>query len=131
MLFAVDSTQPAPSMPLSPDTATVIKFGVPGLLVGAVLTVLIGIKSELLVPKDTAEKMAQAAVVTAKAQICVGQFSNGPNLHERLKEFKRLNFIQRDDFIEQGGWDRMPGEEKASSEVNRACGDRIAELAAP
>src|SRR6187431_129119 len=113
---------------MTPETATIVKHGAAGLFVGVVLTLLIGINGGLLVLKHTAQKMVTAAVVATKVEICVVQFTKSRNFPERLKEFKALNFIQRDEFIEKGGWDRMPGEEIPNNEVNRACGDRIAAL---
>ena len=100
-----------------------------GLILGAVLAVLIGLNAKFLVATNEAERMVNAAVLKARAAICVAQFTNAPRYQERLKEFKALNFLERDGYIEKGGWDKMPGEEKASSGVNRVCGDRLADLA--
>jgi hypothetical protein len=44
-----------------------------------------------------------------------------PNHEEKLKEFKELSSWTRAEFIEKGGWDIMPGQEKASYTVARAC----------
>jgi len=100
-----------------------------GLTLGAVVAIVGGLNSKLLVSKDAAEKMTSAALLKTRAAICVAQFTNAPQYPERLKEFKALNFLSRDGFIEKGGWDKMPGEQKASEGVNRVCGDKLAESA--
>jgi len=35
---------------------------------------------------------------------------------------------KRAEFIEKGGWDKMPGQEKADYAVSRACADGLALL---
>ena len=37
---------------------------------------------------------------------------------QRLKELQAINSWERAAYIEKGGWDRMPGEEKASDTVS-------------
>jgi hypothetical protein len=47
-------------------------------------------------------------------------------LKEKLKELlEELNSWKRADFIEKGGWDMMPGQEKAGYLVSRACADGL------
>ena len=41
----------------------------------------------------------------------------------QLKELGELNSWKRAEFIEKGGWDKMPGQEKAGYLVSRACAD--------
>jgi hypothetical protein len=72
--------------------------------------------------------MTQKAVVASQAAICVAQFVKQPNHDKKLKEFEEVNTWSRAEFIEKGGWDKMPGQEKADSDVARACGDGIALL---
>jgi hypothetical protein len=48
-----------------------------------------------------------------------------PNHEEKLKELGELSSYQRSGFIEKGGWDKMPGQEKADYGVSRACTDGI------
>jgi hypothetical protein len=67
-------------------------------------------------------------VLTTRAAICVAQFAKAPNDKQRLKELQAINTWERAAYIEKGGWDRMPGEEKASDTVSRACADGLAVL---
>jgi hypothetical protein len=48
-----------------------------------------------------------------------------PNHKEKLKELGDVSSYQRSNFIEKGGWDKMPGQEKADYGVSRACADGI------
>jgi hypothetical protein len=51
-----------------------------------------------------------------------------PNHEEKLKELAEVSSYQRANFIEKGGWDKMPGQEKASWGVSRACAEGINHL---
>jgi hypothetical protein len=51
-----------------------------------------------------------------------------PNYKERLKELGELNKWKRAEYIENGGWDKMPGQENAAYEVARACSDGLNHL---
>jgi hypothetical protein len=44
---------------------------------------------------------------------------------EKLQEFGKINTYQRSSFIEKGGWDKMPGEDRAGWGVTRACADGL------
>jgi hypothetical protein len=69
--------------------------------------------------------MTGEAVLASQAAICVAQFMKEPNHKEKLKELKELSSYQRADLIEKGGWDIMPGQEKAGYLVARACSDGL------
>jgi hypothetical protein len=49
----------------------------------------------------------------------LSQQAAGNLTQERLYSWKRA------DFIEKGGWDKMPGQEKAGCLVSRACADGL------
>jgi hypothetical protein len=63
--------------------------------------------------------------LASQAAICVAQFIKQPNHEEKLKELGELDYWKRNDFIEKGGWDKMPGQEKADNAVARACADGL------
>ena len=65
--------------------------------------------------------MGDEAVLAARAAICVAQFMKDPNHQEKLQELEKVSSYQRSTFIEKGGWDKMPGEQKANSTVSQAC----------
>jgi len=72
--------------------------------------------------------MTEKAVVASQAAICVAQFVKQPNHEKKLKELEEVNSWSRAEFIEKGGWDKMPGQAKADSDVARACADGLALL---
>ena len=69
----------------------------------------------------TTQKISDEAVLASQAAICVAQFIKEPKHEEKLKELGELSSYQRANYIEKGGWDRMPGQEKAGWGVSRAC----------
>jgi hypothetical protein len=62
--------------------------------------------------------MSDDAVLASQAAICVAQFMKDPS---KLKELEKIEGYKRSEFIEKGGWDKMPGQEKASYGVASAC----------
>ena len=117
-------------LPMKPEIAAKVNFGAMGLILGAILAIMTGLKAGYLVSNGAADQMVKSAALKMRVAVCVAQFTNSARYPEKLKELKALSFMERDDFIAKGGWDKMPGEDKASDGVNRACGDRVAELVA-
>jgi hypothetical protein len=110
---------------MKPETAGKVKFGVWGLICGAVITMIIGFWWGGWTTTGTTQKMTDEAVLRSQAAICVAQFMKDPNHEEKLKEFEAIDSWKRDEFIEKGGWDKMPGQEKADRSVARACAEGI------
>ena len=106
---------------MKPETAGKIKYGVWGLIVGAVIAMIIGFAWGGWKTFSTTQKMSAEAVLASQAAICVAQFMKEPNNKEKLKELEGLDSWKRAEFIEKGGWDKMPGQEKAGSSVPQAC----------
>ena len=110
---------------MKPETAGKVKFGVWGIIVGAVIAMIIGFAWGGWSTSGTTQKMSEEAVLASQAAICVAQFMKEPNHKEKLKELKEVSSYQRADSIEKGGWDIMPGQEKAGYAVARACADGL------
>ena len=110
---------------MKPETAGKIKFGVWGLICGAVITMIIGFAWGGWSTSSATQKMSEEAVLASQAAICVAQFMKEPNHEEKFKEFREISTYQRAQFIEKGGWDIMPGQEKAGYLVARACSDGL------
>ena len=107
------------------ETAGKIKYGGWGLACGAVIAMIIGFGWGGWTTAATTETMTAEAVLASQAAICVAQFIKQPNHEEKLKEIGDVSSYQRSNFIEKGGWDKMPGQEKADYGVSRACADGI------
>ena len=106
---------------MKPEMKGKATFGVWGLIVGAAFVMTIGFAWGGWVTQSTAQKMSDEAVLASQAAICVAQFVKQPNHEERLKELGKMDSWKRSEFVEKGGWDKMPGQEKATSQVSQAC----------
>ena len=106
---------------MSPETYTKVRAGVWGFVCGAGLAMMVGFMWGGWTTSSTTQKMSDEAVLTSRAAICVAQFMNGPNHNVKIKEFKGTDSYQRSELIEKGGWDKMPGQEKATWGVSSAC----------
>jgi hypothetical protein len=91
----------------------------------AVLTMIVGFNWGGWVTGGTArqraETMAQEAVVTRLAPICVVQSAQDPANAVKLVALKEESTWQRGEYIGKQGWATMPGEREADSAVARAC----------
>ena len=110
---------------MKPENAGKIKYGGWGLVCGAVVAMIIGFAWGGWSTAATTQKISEEAVLASQAAICVAQFMREPNHEEKLKELGEISSYQRSNFIEKGGWDKMPGQEKADYGVSRACADGI------
>ncbi len=110
---------------MKPETGEKVKFGVWGLICGAVIAMIIGFAWGGWTTGGTSRQRTEEAVLATRAAICVAQFIKDPNHKEKLKELKAVDSYERSTFIEKGGWDKMPGEQKANSTVSRACADGL------
>jgi nucleoid-associated protein YgaU len=106
---------------MKPETSGKVKFGVWGFIIGAVIVMIIGFAWGGWITGGTAQKMTDEAILASQAAICVAQFMKQPNHQEKLKELEKVESWKRSEFIEKGGWDKMPGQEKAGSYVAQAC----------
>ena len=110
------------------ESAAKVKFGIWGLIGGAVIAMILGFVWGGWTTASTAHGMTQKAVVASQAAICVAQFVKQPNHDKKLKEFEEITSWSRSEFIEKGGWDKMPGQAKADPDGARACADGLALL---
>jgi len=110
---------------MKPETEGKVKYGIWGLIVGAVIAMIIGFAWGGWKTGGSAKTMTEEAVLASQAAICVAQFMKQPNHEEKLKEFEAVSTWKRPEFIEKGGWDKMPGQKEADYGVARACSDGL------
>jgi hypothetical protein len=110
------------------ETAAKTKYGAWGAVCGAVAAMIIGFGWGGWTTAGTTHEMTGKAVVVSQAAVCVAQFTTQPGHAQKLKEFEEVNAWSRPEFVEKGGWDKMPGQETASQGVSRACADGLALL---
>ncbi|MGD8389407.1 MAG: hypothetical protein PVG49_19835 [Desulfobacteraceae bacterium] len=113
---------------MKPETTGKVKYGIWGLVLGALVAMIVGFSWGGWTTASDAKAMNNEAVLASQAAICVAQFMKDPNHEENLKEFGELDSWKRSDFIEKGGWDKMPGQEAATNDVARACADGLVPL---
>jgi hypothetical protein len=104
------------------ETEVKVKYGVWGLICGAVVAMIIGFAWGGWTTSSTSKTKSDAAVLASQAAICVAQFMKDPS---KLKELEGIESYKRSEFIEKGGWDKMPGQKEASNGVSRACVDGL------
>ena len=113
---------------MKPKTEGKVKFGGQGLVCGAVIAMIIGFAWGGWSTASTTKAMIEEAVLASQSAICVAQFSQFiQDLHhaDKLKEFEKVDSWNRYNFIEKGGWDKMPGQKEANYGVARACSDKF------
>ena len=108
-------------MKLEPLTHSKVMGGIWGFVLGAGVAMIIGFVWGGWTTATTTQKMSDEAVLASRAAICVAQFMKDPNQIAKIKEFAGTESYQRSDFIERGGWDKMPGQDKAAWGVSSAC----------
>src|SRR5436305_9576029 len=107
------------------ESAAKVKYGSWGLIVGAVVTMILGFVWGGWTTASTAHAMSEKAVLASQAAICVAQFVKQPNHEKKLAELAAVSSWARGEFVEKGGWDKMPGQDKASPDVARSCADGL------
>jgi len=103
------------------ETKGKIKYGVWGIICGAIIAMIIGFGWGGWTTAGTTESMNKEAVLASQSAICVAQFMQDTNHEEKLIEFEKLSSWDRAKFIENGGWDKMPGQNEADYGVAQAC----------
>jgi hypothetical protein len=106
---------------MNAETGVKIKYGIWGLICGAVIAMVIGFAWGGWSTSSRTQEKSDAAVLASQAAICVAQFMKDPNYAEKLKELEGTDSWKRSEFIEKGGWDKMPGQKEAGYSVSRAC----------
>jgi hypothetical protein len=103
------------------ETEVKVKYGTWGVIGGAVIAMIIGFAWGGWTTSSTTQKMSEEAVQTTRAAICVAQFKKDPNYETKLKEFGAIDSYKRSDYVQTGGWDKMPDQEQATWGVSSAC----------
>ena len=106
---------------MTPEMGLKVTHGVWGFVAGAGVAMIIGFAWGGWTTSSTTQKMSEEAVLTSRVAICVAQFMSAPSHKTQIKEFQGTESYQRSDLIEKGGWDKMPGQEKAAWGVSSAC----------
>src|SRR4029453_1288279 len=110
---------------MTPVTAAKVKYGVWGLICGAIIAMIIGFAWGGWTTSGTTQRMGEEAVLAARAAICVAQFMQQPNPQEKLQALEKVYSYDRANIIKKEGGDKRPGEEQGNFSVARACADGL------
>ena len=80
---------------MKPENENKVKFGVWGLICGAIVTMIIGFAWGGWSTAGTTQTLAEEAVLASQAAICVEQFLEDPDSEEKLKEFGEIDSWKR------------------------------------
>ncbi len=109
-----------------------IKPGFWGAIGGAIVLAIIGFAWGGWVTGGTAQKMAaemaEEAVVSRLAPICVQQYNQDSEKDQKLKELKEESSWKRRDYVEMQGWATIPGEKNPDRNVAERCTDMLMQL---
>ena len=112
---------------MHPVTAAKMKYGIWGLILGALVAMIVGFMWGGWTTMGSAQTMSDEAVLASQAAICVAQFMKQPDREAKLKAL--MDSWDKSEFIEKGGWDKMPGQAEAGATVTRACAKGLEQLA--
>ena len=98
-----------------------VQYGSWGVVCGAVVAIIIGFAWGGWSTASTTQRLSDEAVLASRAAICVAQFIKEPTSQEKLQEFEKIESYKRSEFIEKGGWDKMPGQKEPAYGVASAC----------
>ena len=103
-----------------------------GMVVGAIVLLIVVFWTGWVVTSSTAEdkgkQMAKEVVLEQLIPICVAQYLKDPNKVERFAEMKEKSYWQRDDYVVEIGWAKMPGSKSLVRGVADKCAKHIIEL---
>jgi hypothetical protein len=72
--------------------------------------------------RDAAGQEARAAVAAA---YCVSKFDSAPDAATQLASLKKTESWQRSEFIDKGGWTKMPGQDKSVDGAADLCAQQL------
>lgn len=92
----------------------------------ALVTTIVGFTWGGWVMGSTARSMAEAAVVSRLAPICVAQFEEDPGKDQKLAGWKEMGYWDRGEHVKKQGWATMPGDMEPDSRVADECARLLA-----
>jgi hypothetical protein len=94
-----------------------------------VATLIVGFGWGGWVKGGTAQAMVTKAADDARAElaasICVARFTSGPDATAQLTVLKKTDSWKQDEFIEAGGWTKLPGSEKVVAGAANLCAQHL------
>ena len=103
------------------ETGGKIKFGVWGLIVGAIVTMIIGFSFGGWATSSTVKNTVNEALASQAGDYCAASFKADLDYKDNLEKLKAANQWSRSDFIGKGGWAKTDSDKVPSYAVEKAC----------
>ena len=97
----------------------------------SILTMVIGFTWGGWVTGGTAQEMTQEARRNLAATFCVNRFMADADVAAHYAKFMETSDWQRDDFIQDGGWAKLPALERPLAGIADLCADKLATVELP
>ena len=112
-----------------------IKPGAWGVVIGSILTMIIGFQYGGWWTNGTAERMARqqadSAVTAALVPVCVAQSRADRAAAQKLTELRALSSsYDQQEFVTKAGWATVPGSPEPSRDLADACASALLKTAA-
>jgi hypothetical protein len=107
-----------------------VKPGVWGIVLGSILTMILGFSYGGWTTSGTATRVAKqqadTAVTTALVPLCVAQSKADRGAAKKLGELKAISSsYEQQEFVTKTGWATVPGSEGPNREVAEACASAL------
>jgi hypothetical protein len=112
-----------------------LKSGVWGVVIGSILTMIVGFSWGGWTTSSTANQVAMsradAAVTTALVPICLAREKTDATKGKKLGELKAITAsYDQTDFVMKAGWATFPGKADPNRDVAEACAAALVKTAA-
>lgn len=97
----------------------------------SILTMVIGFTWGGWITNGTAQEMTQQARRNVAASFCVNRFLADANAASQYADFMKTSDWQRDEFIHNGGWAKMPPLDRPIAGIADLCADKLAKVELP
>ena len=97
----------------------------------SILTMVVGFTWGGWVTGGTAQEMTHLARRNLAATFCVNRFLADSDAATQHAAFMEISDWQRDEFIQEGGWAKMPALERPLAGVADLCADKLAKVEVP
>ncbi|HKP24658.1 MAG TPA: hypothetical protein VJV39_12395 [Dongiaceae bacterium] len=97
----------------------------------SILTMVVGFTWGGWVTGGTAKEMTQEARRNLAATFCVNRFVTDADAAAQYAKFMQISDWQRDEFIHEGGWAKMPPLDRPLAGIADLCADKLATIQMP
>jgi alkanesulfonate monooxygenase SsuD/methylene tetrahydromethanopterin reductase-like flavin-dependent oxidoreductase (luciferase family) len=79
---------------------------------------------------EMVRQQSEKAVIAVLAPICVDKFRHAKNVGENLGRLNAISYSwEKGNYVKQGGWATLPGNDEPTSGVAQACAELLSNLA--